>query len=121
MGNPRHEFGTRAEQAAARWLEGTGWRILERRWRCPTGELDLVCVDRGRRLVGVEVRLRRSARAGSPLESLTVRHRARLRASLVSYAIERGVPHAGLRIDLVAVTPVANGWRLVRHAGVDAW
>ena len=121
MSDPRHELGARAESAAARWLASSGWRLLERRWRSPQGELDLVCMDRGDRLVGVEVRLRRSARTGSPLESLTVRHRSRMRAALVAYAMSRRVRHAGLRIDLIAVTPEPTGWRLVRHAAIDAW
>lgn len=121
MGDPRHAAGRDGEQRTADWLTSRGWAVLERRWRCRAGELDLICVDPGRRLVGVEVRVRRAGRAGSALESVTPRHRSRMRAALVAYALARAVPHEGLRLDLVAVTPVADGWRLVRLPAIDAW
>ena len=121
MANQRHEIGERAERAVADWLTGRGWTVLARRWRSPSGELDLVCLDAEARLVGVEVRFRRSARSGSPVESVTALHRARLRAALVAFALTQRVGHRGLRTDLVAVTPEGDRLRLVRHPGIDAW
>ena len=35
----RGRFG---EDEAERWYVANGYRVLERNWRCPTGELDLV-------------------------------------------------------------------------------
>ena len=36
------ELGKLAEDLVAQWLLGQGWEILQRRWRCKLGELDLV-------------------------------------------------------------------------------
>ncbi|MDY7015911.1 MAG: YraN family protein, partial [Cyanobacteriota bacterium] len=36
------KIGELGEKVVALWLERRGWRILERRWRCRWGELDLV-------------------------------------------------------------------------------
>ncbi len=36
------ELGRLAEDLVAQWLLGQGWEILQRRWRCKLGELDLV-------------------------------------------------------------------------------
>ncbi|MBI4784936.1 MAG: YraN family protein [Oscillatoriophycideae cyanobacterium NC_groundwater_1537_Pr4_S-0.65um_50_18] len=36
------ERGRLAEDLVAQWLVGQGWEILQRRWRCKWGELDLV-------------------------------------------------------------------------------
>ena len=123
MPDPRHDLGRRAEDAVARWLVGSGWTLLERRWRCPAGELDLVLRDPAGALVGVEVKLRSSGRAGSAPESLDHRRVGRLRAALAAYATSR--PRRcgrDLRLDLVAVTPVPGGrWRLRRVASIDAW
>jgi putative endonuclease len=121
MSDPRHRLGHRAEETTAGWLAGHGWVILERRWRSPAGELDLVCLDPARTLVGVEVKLRRSGRAGTPAEAVDRRRVLRLRAALAAYATSSHAGHRGLRIDLVSVTPAENGWRLSRAPAIDGW
>jgi putative endonuclease len=121
MPDPRHELGRRAEDAAARWLTSLGWTVLARRWRSRSGELDLVCIAPDGTLVGVEVKLRSTVRAGSALEALDRRRLARLRATLLDYGREATESWRGRRIDLVTATPADSRWRLVRMAGVDAW
>lgn len=122
MGDPRHDFGRDAEHLVDRWLTDSGWRVLDRRWRVREGELDLVCLDPDDCLVGVEVRARSSARAGSSLESLGARHVARLRAALARYARDCSPVHRGIRIDLVSVMPNAarDAWHVQRLPAVDA-
>lgn len=126
MPDPRHALGHLAEATVARWLTGFGWRLLARRWRGVSGgELDLVCLTPNGMLVGIEVRARRSDRSGSAAESVDRRKVGRLRAALSAYAIAEPVPHRGLRIDLVTVSPgggqAAGRWLLQRLPGVDAW
>jgi len=123
VSDPRHALGERGEAAVAAWLATRGWTILARRWRCPFGELDLVALDPDDVLVAVEVKLRRCARAGNPLESIDRRRVARLRAALGRF---RGEAPTGLgegtRLDLVAVRPAGEGlWRLAHHRAIDAW
>jgi putative endonuclease len=120
MADPRHALGVRAEQATGAWLSGSGWRVLARRWRSPSGELDLVCIDPGGALVGVEVKLRRSPRAGRAVEAVDARRVGRMRRSLAAYARELHLA-GDLRLDLVSVEPTPSGWRLRRVAGIDAW
>ena len=60
-GEESRRRGRWGEELAARYLEGKGYRITARRWRCRFGELDLVA-ERGGFLCFVEVKLRRSAR-----------------------------------------------------------
>ena len=50
-------WGLRAETWAAIWLTLKGYRILERRYKTPVGEIDLV-VKRGSLIVFVEVKAR---------------------------------------------------------------
>lgn len=38
--------GELAEALVAQWLVEQGWEILEKRWQCPMGELDLVAYRR---------------------------------------------------------------------------
>jgi putative endonuclease len=121
--DPRHGLGERGEAAAAAWLASRGWTILARRWRCPYGELDLVALDPDRVLVAIEVKLRRGARAGDPLESVDRRRLARLRGALGRFRAEEEASRGeGTRIDLVAVRPAGEGlWRLSHHRAIDAW
>jgi putative endonuclease len=120
MADPRHVLGQRAETVVAAWLESAGWRVLATRFRVSEGELDLVCLDPMRTLVGVEVRARRNDRSGSAAESIDPRRLNRLRNALRRYAAV-APPHHGLRLDLVAVRPGPDGWRLTRLPGIDAW
>ena len=40
-------FGSEAESATCRWLESSGFRIVDRNWMRPWGELDIVAVKAG--------------------------------------------------------------------------
>jgi putative endonuclease len=123
MPDPRHALGERAEWAAAAWLETRGWTILARRWRCVDGELDLVAHDPDGVLVGIEVKVRRTGRAGDPLESIDRHRLLRLRKALGRFRSEvaRSTGER-LRVDLVALRPGEHGqWRLSHHRAIDAW
>jgi putative endonuclease len=125
MADARHALGRSAEDAAARWLMGLGWRILARRWRVAEGELDVVALDGAGTLVGVEVRARSSTRAGSALESVDARRVARLRRALARYAVEVAPPHTATRLDLVSLrreqTEAGPRWRATRLEAIDGW
>ena len=53
----RVALGAYGEQVAARHLTEAGLTVLERNWRCPLGEIDLVLRD-GATLVVCEVKTR---------------------------------------------------------------
>ena len=58
--NQSVDTGILGEDLVARWLEGQGWQILARRWRCRWGELDLVAMGNvSPMLAFVEVKTRR--------------------------------------------------------------
>ena len=46
-GRTAYFSGIAAEDIVARRLESAGARVLDRRWRCPSGEIDVVAEDRG--------------------------------------------------------------------------
>ena len=109
MADPRHTLGRQAEDAAAAWLQAQGWTVLARRYRHPSGgEVDLIALDVRGALVGVEVRARRSWRAGGPEESVDGRRVRRIARTLAAFAAASGARHTGLRIDLVAAQPIGS-------------
>lgn len=74
----RQELGRSGEDFAARFLEGKGWRIIDRNVRTRRGEIDLIADDGGT-IVFVEVKARSSDAAGLPLEAISLEKARRLR------------------------------------------
>jgi putative endonuclease len=85
------------------------------------GEVDLLARDPTGVLVAIEVRARRSARVGAAATSVDARRIGRLRGTLAAVAAADQERHAGLRVDLVTVEPVAGQqrrWRLRQLPGI---
>lgn len=74
----KQALGSRGEDLAAEFLEDAGLVVLERNFRCARGELDIIARD-GDTAVFVEVKTRRTAMLGSPLEAVTRTKLARIR------------------------------------------
>lgn len=106
------DIGQRGEDAAARYLEAQGLRLLERNYRCRGGEVDLVMLE-GNTLVLVEVRLRSSAEFGGAAASVGPRKQRRLalaaRHLLMTRPALRDLP---MRFDVVALEAGPQGPRL---------
>ena len=105
--------GKVAEAVAALYLTLTGHVILDRRWQSPAGELDLVA-RRGNRVVFVEVKARRSAKAAAWAISPEGRRRITRAAELW---LTRHARHrqCETRFDVITFA----GWRL--HHLRNAW
>ena len=108
MPDLRKKLGDFGEQAAAAHLLKQGYVLLERKWRGPGGELDIVMRD-GATLVFVEVRTRRGP-AGAAEESVGRAKRERLAALAYAYLETNDVPaDAPWRIDVVALDIDSRG------------
>jgi putative endonuclease len=110
----RQALGAYGETLAARHLSERGLVVLERNWRCPEGEIDLVLRD-GNTLVVCEVKTRSSLDFGSPHEAVTPAKLARLRRLAGCWLAARGMPARDVRIDLVAVLRPRRGACVVEH------
>jgi putative endonuclease len=106
--------GAYGERVAERFLVESGLVVLERNWRCPLGEIDIVARD-GQCLVVCEVKTRSSAAFGHPLEAVSAAKAARLRRLALAWVEARGVRPREIRIDLVAVLRSAQGPAEVNH------
>ena len=100
--NTKIQEGKRGENLAYEHLKGQGLILIERNYRCRTGELDLVMRD-GAQMVFVEVRYRRNARYGSPAETITKTKQKRLIRAAAFYLQSRRID-APCRFDVVAIT-----------------
>lgn len=102
MSRTRVGLGRRGEEIAAQALVRRGYRIVDRNWRCPAGEVDIVARD-GPVWAFVEVRTRRGTRFGTPEESITSVKQARMIDVALSYLAEHEMGPVDWRLDLVAV------------------
>ena len=102
--NPRarHAIGRAAEDLAASYLERQGCHVLERRFACRGGEIDLIVEDGGF-VVFVEVKARRGCRYGGPLSAVTARKRRRIVATARVFLGGRRWRSRRCRFDVVGV------------------
>jgi len=90
--------GDQAEQIAAAYLQRKGLALIETRYRCRWGEIDLILRDRDT-VVFAEVKLRRSKSFGGTAYSVDRRKQARIIAAARHYlAGKREMP---CRFDVV--------------------
>ena len=100
--------GRRSEWAAACILQLKGYRVVARRFRAQSGEIDLIA-RRGKILAFVEVKNR--ARLDDALGAVTARARRRIeRAADMFAARHRHLADCDFRYDIIAIAP----WRF-RH------
>jgi putative endonuclease len=115
----RQRLGRRAEELVAARLESSGWRIVGRNLRLPSGELDIVALD-GSTLVFVEVK---AGRAGAsrgpelPAHAVGRRKQLKLRRLAREWIAEGRGPSgvAGYRFDVVGVRFGPDGLADVDH------
>jgi len=101
-------LGHMAEDAAARWYAENGYRILARNWRCPQGEIDIVCAKPNApgcmTLVICEVKARSSNSHGHPLEAVTPAKQRRLRKLATLFLRSQDEYFDHLRFDVASAT-----------------
>lgn len=102
------ELGIHGERVAEERLVGLGYRILDRNWSWPGGELDLVAEQNGE-IVFVEVKARRSQTFGSPEESITRAKREKLIQTAHVYLGSVKRQDSPWRIDVVAIDMERDG------------
>ncbi len=102
--------GVRGEEIAAEHLSSLGWQIIERRWRCAAGELDIVAIEPAERPVTVfcEVKCRTGLGYGGPLEAITLAKVAKLR-ELAAVWLQEHRPRTAVRFDGIGVL-LRPGW-----------
>ena len=98
----RRSLGDQGEDLAAAFLKKQGYRILERNYRTPLGEIDLIGRHRGA-LVFIEVKTRRSSRFGSPQEAVHPAKQERLRNLAAYYLQQHGLGEVTVRFDVVGI------------------
>jgi len=113
-GTHHQALGRYGETLAERHLAELGMVLLDRNWRCPDGEADLVLRE-GRTLVVCEVKTRSNLDHGSPHEAVTQAKVERMGRVAQAWLAAHDVTPQGVRLDLVAVLRPRRGPSVVEH------
>jgi putative endonuclease len=106
MSKHNQKIGRWGEEIAAEYLQEKGYQLVDRNFRTPYGEIDLI-VRRDEITIFVEVKTRTSARFGYPEESITPRKQQHMFDSAEHYAQENKLEH--WRIDAISVEGKPSG------------
>jgi putative endonuclease len=98
----RKELGRDGERMAEVFLRKQGYRILERNYQTPYGEIDLIARE-AREIVFIEVRTRRVTDFGTPIESLTRNKISHWGKSASAYLQKSGDFDQPIRFDFVGI------------------
>ena len=98
----RKRAGDYGEAAAEGFLRGKGHAILQRKYIAAGGEVDIITKD-GETLVFVEVKHRKAAVLGAPVQAVTSAKQQRIAKAAMQYLAEIGDMDAMCRFDVVEV------------------
>lgn len=100
----KDDFGRAGENRAVEHLIESGYRIIDRNWRCSQGEIDIVA-ERDGMICIVEVKTRRSIAFGHPFEAVDDRKRERLWRLAYAWcrAHQDQASNRMLRLDVVGI------------------
>lgn len=103
MRNQKQILGVDGEQVAERYLKAKGYKLVERNYRCASGELDLIVLHR-RVIVFVEVKTRSDNSFGSPIEAVARWKQKRMIRAAQFFLYQKGLHNREARFDVVGVS-----------------
>jgi len=114
MTRASNAVGAYGERVAARAVTEAGLRVIDRNWRSPLGEIDLVALD-GWTIVFCEVKTRRSDAFGIPAEAVGPAKVRRLRILAAQWLAAHPDIRGEVRFDVISVWPRRAGPARVEH------
>lgn len=98
----RQALGDHGEALVEQWYSEHGYELLERKWRHPAGEIDLV-VRRGRVVAFCEVKTRTGDRFGTAAEAVNQAKQRRIRLAASAYLGVTPLRFGLVRFDVACV------------------
>ncbi len=112
----RVRTGAAGEDLACAHLRALGYQIIERNYRCRSGEVDIVA-RHGEATVFVEVKERRGDSHGGGVEAVTFGKRRRVIRAARIYAASKGLFERPVRFDVVSIDWTEGRPRLRHDVG----
>lgn len=103
--------GKEGEEFAVKLLKKKGLKVIERNFRTPIGEIDIVAKD-GKDLVIVEVKTRKGIQYGHPVEAVDHRKQNKLRRLAQFYLKLKGYNDVHVRFDVLGLIKDGDGYQV---------
>jgi putative endonuclease len=103
----------RGEGAAVAFLERCGMTIVERRWSCDSGQIDVIALDEGQ-LVLVDVQTVQASRQ-KELGSVSAAVARRINKVATAYTEANDLGDIAWRFDRISILVIAEDRALLRH------
>jgi len=105
--NRKQTVGRWGERTAEQYMLDQGYEVIERNYRSPYGEIDLI-VRRGDEFVFAEVKTRTSRAFGMPEEAITPKKKLHLIHAVETYLQAHPEIVVSWRIDVIAIFGLPN-------------
>lgn len=105
-------IGTEGEDIAAGYLKSKGYNILQRNYKTPYGEADIVAKDNDT-VVFVEVKTRKNKSFGQPFEAVDFRKQERLKR-IALFFLKNSKSQLKIRFDVMSIT-TQDGTYQIEH------
>lgn len=116
LGN--YEVGKLGESLAKKFLENSGYKIIETNAHKRFGEIDIVAQRNGK-IIFCEVKTRSSDRFGSAVESLTYTKKKRILRMIRYYCLKNRISEENIRADFIAIQINNDAAELKHFQGIE--
>ncbi|MGN0804392.1 MAG: YraN family protein [Candidatus Coproplasma sp.] len=98
-------LGFWGERKAVKYLKKKGYKIVERNFKCKTGEVDIIALD-GEYMAFIEVKTRSNDNFGAPNEAVDRERKQRYKNTAKLYMYINGIRQEDyiVRFDVIEVT-----------------
>jgi len=98
----KRTIGNAGEDRACEFLENAAYKILERNFRCRSGEIDIIALD-GNYIVFIEVKYRKDNSFGYPRESVNYYKQRNISKVASYYLLIKNAYDKNCRFDVVEI------------------
>lgn len=104
-----NQTGAFGEEAVVQFLSSKNTEIVERNWRIREGEIDIIALGSGGVFSFIEVKTRRDASFGHPLEAINPDKAYRMQRLALAWLVTHGCFGCDYQIDAAAVLLSPDG------------
>jgi len=96
------EIGALGEQICEDFLKNSGYKILEKNFKCKCGEIDLIALKSGY-ICFIEVKTRYDTKYGIPAESVVFSKQKKIYKTAQVYILRKNITDFNFRFDVMEV------------------